>query len=75
MANYLTGYGKENCGHCGLKRTAEGHDGCVGTLPDVLNACCGHGEEKMAYVQFTAAKRISGQAALEFIENTKVVAV
>ena len=39
MSNYLDGYGKETCGHCGLRRTVEGHDGCIGTLSNVMNAC------------------------------------
>lgn len=52
MTNYLSGYGKEICGHCGIKRTSDGHDGCIGTLSGVMNACCGHGEDRMAYVQF-----------------------
>lgn len=43
----------KNCGYCGLKETKDGHDGCLGTLPwPVMNACCGHGEENLAYVQF-----------------------
>ena len=50
--NYLDGYGKPVCDHCGLKRTKEGHDGCIGTLDGVANACCGHGEINAAYVQF-----------------------
>lgn len=50
--NYLDGYGKENCVYCGLQRTEEGHDGCIGTLKNVMNACCGHGQDESAYVQF-----------------------
>lgn len=51
-SNYLNGYEKPICGHCGLKRTPEGYDGCLGTIPGVMNACCGHGDENIAYVQF-----------------------
>lgn len=40
------------CGYCGLANTPEGHDGCLGTLPDVMNACCGHGSDDEAYIQF-----------------------
>ena len=39
------------CGHCGRVQTEEGHDGCLGTLPGVKNACCGHGIEEEAYIQ------------------------
>ncbi len=52
QANYLNGVGKDVCGYCDMKRTTEGHDGCIGTLEGVMNACCGHGEYKMAYIQF-----------------------
>jgi len=45
MENYLDGYGKENCKHCGLNRTEQGHDGCIGELTGVMNACCGHGQK------------------------------
>lgn len=44
--------GKPSCNHCGLQRTKEGHDGCIGTLENVRNACCGHGDTPVAYVQF-----------------------
>ena len=53
------------CGHCGRARTAEGHDGCLGTLPGVMNACCGHGIEGEAYIQFWTGARIAGKAAME----------
>lgn len=48
------------CGHCGLYNTPEGHDGCLGTLPGVMNACCGHGQTKDAYVQFMDGFSIHG---------------
>lgn len=63
-AQYLLGYGKPVCGHCGLSRATEGHDGCVGTLPGVMNACCGHGEVGMAYVQYEDGTRVAGVDAL-----------
>lgn len=40
------------CGECGDKPTAEGHDACLGTLPNIMNACCGHGGLNEPYVQF-----------------------
>lgn len=45
------------CGHCGLRSTSEGHDGCLGTLPGVRNACCGHGNDRDAYVQFVGERQ------------------
>lgn len=52
------------CGHCGLPNTAEGHDGCLGTLPGVMNACCGHGCPAEAYVQYPSGVIVSGPDAL-----------
>jgi hypothetical protein len=71
MGNYLNGYAKETCGHCGIKRTPEGHDGCIGTLPNIMNACCGHGENKAAYVQFLGKERLEGKEALDYIKDNK----
>lgn len=75
ISNYLDGYDKDICGHCKKSRTKEGHDGCVGTLEKVKNACCGHGETEQAYIQFDHEQyyiepnkfRISGQEAIDFI--------
>jgi len=52
------------CGHCGLFNTAEGHDGCIGTLPDVMNACCGHGAIDEAYVQYNDGSIARGAEAV-----------
>lgn len=77
MGNYLDGYGKEKCGHCGLCRSAQGHDGCIGELEGVMNACCGHGQDSTAYVQFNHTDDenepnkhlIQGREALAFIST------
>lgn len=53
------------CGHCGLHNTMEGHDGCLGTLPGVLNACCGHGVDRSAYIQYTDGTEVRGDAAMK----------
>lgn len=69
-----TGSGQINpCNHCDKLPTKEGHDGCIGTLPieEVMNACCGHGSDNQAYVQFWSKPRISGQEAINYI-NEKV---
>jgi len=31
------------CTRCGKPPTKEGHDACLGTIPGVVSACCGHG--------------------------------
>jgi len=51
---------QRNCGHCNKPNTPEGHDACLGKLPGVMNACCGHGESSEAYVQFTNGVMIRG---------------
>lgn len=33
------------CCRCGQPPTADGHDDCVGHIPGVTSACCGHGVE------------------------------
>lgn len=35
--------GRRPCRRCGRFPTREGHDACLGTLPGVVSACCGHG--------------------------------
>ncbi|MBF84842.1 MAG: hypothetical protein CL489_10315 [Acidobacteria bacterium] len=58
------------CGFCGLKNTKEGHDGCLGTIPDALNACCGHGEKELAYIQFPD-RDVRGEAVFQYLESLK----
>lgn len=64
-------YKERPCGHCGLGYTKEGHDGCLGTLPGIMNACCGHGEAKNAYVQFMDGHCIRGENALAILNILK----
>lgn len=33
------------CRRCNRLPTPEGHDACLGTIPGVTSACCGHGVE------------------------------
>ncbi len=42
------------CGHCGLPNRSDGHDACLGVIPGAMNACCGHGNIKFAYIQYRA---------------------
>ena len=58
-----------DCGHCGKSNTNEGYDRCLGTLPNVMNACCGHGVTNAAYVQFYNGTIISGVKACKFQQN------
>lgn len=59
------------CGHCGKGYTKEGHDGCIGALPNVMNACCGHGVEAEAYVQFSKDLLYRGKMAINYMEKHK----
>lgn len=45
-----------NCAHCGRPPTPEGYDACLGYIPGVLSACCGHGVEEPYMVYFDRSK-------------------
>lgn len=63
----------ENAGHgqygicCKCKKppSKEGYDGCLGTLAGpIRNACCGHGNVNLAYIQYKDGKHIEGDEAI-----------
>ncbi len=60
-----------SCGHCNVESTPEGHDGCIGHLSGVMNACCGHGESSAAYIQFTDGSVIHGPPAIKRMNGDK----
>ncbi len=60
------------CGNCGQHVTKDGHDPCIGTLPGVINACCGHGDTADAYVIFDDDSGKSGADAIATFEMLKV---
>ena len=59
------------CGICGKFPTKEGHDACLNTLPGIMNACCGHGNDSEAYVQFLDEFSIHGEDAIAILEVLK----
>ena len=61
------------CVKCKKEPTEQGHDGCIGTLPskDVMNACCGHGSDSMAYVQRWTRRKLMRQEAIDYINESK----
>lgn len=61
----LKPYEKAPCHNCSKFKTYEGHDGCLGTLDGLANACCGHGDVKLAYVQFLDGVVIQGELAVK----------
>nr|WP_145401600.1 hypothetical protein [Paenibacillus xylanexedens] len=60
----MTQHGTRSCSHCKQFCTPEGHDACLGTLPNVKNACCGHGVPEDAYVQFNNDSCVYSKDAL-----------
>ncbi len=59
------GIGYRPCAKCGEYPTKEGHDACLGTLGNVINACCGHGRNK-GYIQFDNGITIRGYFEVEY---------
>jgi hypothetical protein len=57
------------CGHCGRPNRADGHDACLGELPGVLNACCGHGVAAEAFVQYEDGRQLQGWKAVEAMKG------
>lgn len=62
------------CAKCGL--VFEGSnigepDPCLGVLPGVDNACCGHGVPEDAYIRFTSGVVVTGFQCIEYTECWK----
>ena len=54
------------CVQCGLLAAPDGPDPCLGMLPDVRAACCGHGvDEPYVWCHFT----VRGQQALDYFSQ------
>ena len=60
---------ERHCGYCKKPKTKEGHDACIGILPNVMNACCGHGQDDEAYIQFWDSSDIRGKDAIDIIKK------
>ncbi len=59
------------CGLCNKLDIIDGHesyDACLGRLPGVMNACCGHGDSS-AYIQLPGGKVLSNAKSIKFIDN------
>ncbi len=59
------------CGYCNQSLTKDGHDNCLGKLPGLMNACCGHGDIDEMYIQFLDGVCINGKEAFIIIEKLK----
>ena len=55
------------CVQCGLLAAPDGPDPCLGMLPDVKAACCGHGVEE-PYV-LVGHGTVRGQQALDYFAH------
>jgi hypothetical protein len=58
--------GKRPCPVCGKEPTKELHDGCLGRIPGVKFACCGHGEVDQAYIVFDNMIIFRGKQAIDW---------
>ena len=58
-----------DCGHCNLPNRPDGHDACIGYIDGAVNACCGHGVEDDAYVQFSDLR---GSKAITLFGSYKI---
>ena len=66
---------KKACKKCGLFPMENGNDPCLGDLPGVVGACCGHGlESQQGYILFENGVRIHLKNAVVFTaeENKKL---
>ncbi|WP_426040754.1 hypothetical protein [Brevundimonas sp. TWP2-3-4b1] len=52
------------CAACNQFRTSDGMDPCLGKLPGVWSACCGHGFPEVAFVVFNDDTEFRGVADL-----------
>lgn len=59
---------KRPCGVC-KAYIGEGPDPCLGWLPGVKNACCGHGIPRRSYIQFENGVIIRGFKTIENAEK------
>ena len=71
-------YERENCAKCGaaLLSYCLEPDPCIGYLPGVYNACCGHGNDNEAYITFGVDKHghsnyAHGQEAIEIMTGIR----
>jgi hypothetical protein len=57
------------CPLCNKRRTAAGHDPCIGDLLNVYSACCGHGVVEPYVNIYGVMTRLTGTAALDWFRS------
>jgi hypothetical protein len=63
------------CVHCGLLAAPDGPDACLGLLPGVVSACCGHGAEEpyvLFHVGHGPSRELRGAAATQYFSHLGV---
>ena len=68
----ISTYQKRPCGMCGLFKTEDDHDACIANLPNVINACCGHGNVDEAYIQFENGSELRGSDVENWVNEFKL---
>jgi len=58
------------CKKCGAVFGLHDHDPCLGNLPGVENACCGHGVQEEAYIHFSNGIRLDNFTVTELNDRT-----
>lgn len=61
-------YKPRPCALCKKHVTDLGHDPCIANIPNVKNACCGHGDKQWCYVQLET-ELIEHEDAFDWIKN------
>lgn len=63
---------RRDCQSCGMSFVpGEEPDPCLGELPGVLEACCGHGRLEKGYVMFTDGTLLRGFRRIEYHDLTR----
>ena len=65
------------CSKCGMDPIIDGdevYDGCLGKLQGgIMNACCGHGDKRIAYIQYWSGERVAGENAIR--EQERLISI
>jgi hypothetical protein len=54
-------FGDRPCVSCGLAAGPDGHDPCLGHIPGVKAACCGHGGTVQPYIAWEDGNIMRGE--------------
>lgn len=65
---------KRPCVRCGRIPTAEGYDACLGYIPKVVAACCGHGIFD-GHITFENGKRLTAETYKNSKQQTGVTEI